>query len=314
MNLHSRRKAAFTLIELLVVLFILTLIIAITVPAVMQARESARRAECLSNLKSIALAINSHLEQKNYYPREENLYSPFVFMLPYLDQSPLFNSFNLTQPRAFVPGSTDVNDSAYATRLRVFVCPSDTMSLATLGPCTYGGNLGTGVGKWLRPDNGPFASSLIDPKIIDALVRDGLANTVAVSEFCRTQGPSTPRNRHAVFTIGAYDASQFDSMITDCSAVNIDKQPMTSPFRGFCWAFGGIHNSLYDHNIPPNSPACACQGGTLSGVWTASSNHPGGVNCAHLDGHVSFIEDTISMSTWRAMGTMSGGEIVSHHD
>ena len=312
MNLRSGCKAAFTLIEVVVVLSILLIIAAITIPAVMRARESARQAQCLSNLKSIAIAINSHLDQKNYYPREENLYSPFVSMLPFLDQTPLFNSFILTSHRQFAHGPSDVNYTAYSTKVSVFVCPSDTVSFAPLGPCTYGGNLGTGVGRWLRPDNGPFASSLIDPKIRDALVRDGLANTVAVSEFCRTSGRSTPRSPHAVFQLEApYEKSQFDSMISDCYTVNVNQQPMNLSFRGFCWAFDSTFNTLYDHNITPNHPACACASGSLSGAWTASSNHPGGVNCAHLDGHVSFIHDDVSISTWRALGTIAGGEIFS---
>jgi prepilin-type processing-associated H-X9-DG protein len=310
MKLHSGREAAFTLIEAVVVLSILLIIAAVTIPAVMRARESARHAQCLNNLKSVAIAINSHLDQKNYYPREENAYSAFVFLLPFLEQEPLFNSFNLAKPRQIAHGPSDVNYTAYTTRVATFVCPSDNPSITALGPCSYGGNLGWGVGKYRRPDNGPFASSLLDPKIRDALIRDGLSNTVAVSEFCGTQGRLTPRDRHAVFQIGSYGRSQFDSMISDCSAVNISEQPITPAFRGMCWAFDGTHNSSYDHDMPPNRPACSCTGGGISGAWTASSNHSGGVNCAHLDGHVSFVQGTVSIQAWRALGTISGGEII----
>jgi prepilin-type processing-associated H-X9-DG protein len=232
------------------------------------------------------------------------------FHPPFLDQQPLFNSFNLAKPGHFSYIPSDVNRTAYISRVSTFVCPSDNPSITPLGPCSYGGNLGWGLGKYPRPDNGPFASSLIDPKIRDALVRDGLSNTVAVSEFCGTQGRLTPRDRHAVFTIGSYGRSQFDSMISDCSAVNISKQPIASAFRGICWAFGGPLNALYDHDLTPNRPTCNCSGGAISGVYTASSNHSEGVNCAHLDGHVSFIKDAVSIQAWRALGTISGSEII----
>ncbi len=311
MSVRSSRKNAFTLIEIIVVMFVIAIILAITIPAVMHARESARRVQCLNNLKSIALAINSHLDQKNYYPREENSYSAFVFMLPFLEQTPLFNSFNLTLPREFAHGPSDVNYTAYSTTVSVFVCPSDIASKTALGSSSYAGNLGTGVGQYGRPDNGPFASSILDPKIRDALVRDGLANTVAISEFCRTQGRATPRNQHAVFQLGAYQKNQFDSMVSDCSTINIDRQPITPIFRGFCWAFDGTYNTLYDHNIVPNHHSCSCEPGAISGAWTASSNHASGVDCAHLDGHVSFIQDSVSISTWRALGTINGGEITT---
>jgi prepilin-type N-terminal cleavage/methylation domain-containing protein len=311
MRVRTHHHSAFTLIEILVVLFIVAIIIAISIPAAMRVRESARRTQCLNNLKSIALSINSHLDQKNYYPREENSYSAFVFMLPFLEQNPLFNSFNLTLPREFAHGPSDVNYTAYSTTVSVFVCPSDIVLDTKLGPSSYGGNLGTGVGRYGRPDNGPFASSIIDPKIRDALVRDGLANTVAVSEFCHTQGRSTTRNEQAVFQLGAYGRNQFDTMVSDCSSVNVNEQTIAPVIRGFCWAFDGLHNTLYDHNIGPNHHSCACNGGAIPGAWTALSNHPNGVDCAHLDGHVSFVRDTISIAAWRALGTISGGEIIS---
>jgi prepilin-type N-terminal cleavage/methylation domain-containing protein/prepilin-type processing-associated H-X9-DG protein len=310
MNLRPGRKAGLTLIELMVALFIVAIIIALTLAAVMRARESARQVKCLNNLKSISLAINSHLDSKNYYPRGENLYSAFVHLLPYLDQEPLFNSFNLAKPGSFGYSPSDVNGTAYISRVSTFVCPSDNPSITVLGPCSYGGNLGWGLGKYPLPDNGPFAGSLIDSRIRDALVRDGLSNTVAVSEFCGTQGRLTTRNRHAVFRLGSYGRSQFDSMISDCSTVNISQQPIASAFRGMCWAFDGPYNSLYDHDLTPNRPTCQCSGGGVQGASTASSNHPGGVNCAHLDGHVSFIKDAVSIGAWRALGTISGNEII----
>jgi prepilin-type N-terminal cleavage/methylation domain-containing protein/prepilin-type processing-associated H-X9-DG protein len=304
-------RKGLTLVETLVVIGIIAIVVAFTIPAVMSAREAARRTQCLNNLKQLLLATNLHLEQKNYYPREENGYSAFVLMLPFLEQPALFNAFNLTTSRDDFSGPNDVNYTAYSTDVSTFVCPSEFAPDTAFGRSSYGGNLGTGVGKYLRPDNGPFASSSLDPKIRDSLIRDGLANTVAISEFCQTNGPKTPRTGRAVFQLGAYGAGQFDAMIADCQNVDVNSQAMSRIIRGFCWAFAGLDDTLYDHNIPPNGHACACHGGATAGAWTASSHHNGGVNCAHLDGHVSYVRDGIAIAAWRALGTMAGGEIVS---
>jgi prepilin-type processing-associated H-X9-DG protein len=148
------------------------------------------------------------------------------------------------------------------------------------------------------------------PAIRDASVRDGLANTVAVSEYCRTLGSFGLKGGRTIFQLGSYSREQFNNMITDCmneSSVNAKPNNMD---RGLCWGYDGLRNTSYDHNIRPNGPACAAQG-AFQGAWTASSYHANGVNCVQLDGHVVFMKDSVAQEVWRALGTMNGGEIVS---
>ena len=67
------------------------------------------------------------------------------------------------------------------------------------------------------------------------------------------------------------------------------------------------------HVVNPNGMSCFFSDAGISafmGMITASSNHPGGVNCGFLDGSVKFIRDRINQPTWRALSTMSGGEII----
>ncbi len=268
MRSRKDRRSAFTLIEILVVLSIIGLLVALLISGVLSAREAARRAQCTNNLKQVGIAINSHLAQKNHYPRGENNYSAFVSLLPFLEQTPLFNSINLSKPRQSFLMPSDVNSTAFSTRLNVLICPSEGTGDEGLGHTTYGGNLGTGVGKYGRPDNGPFASSSLDPAIRDALIRDGLANTVAVSEFCRNQGMNDRNEKRAIFQLGSFNKSQFESMINECTGLNTGASPLAAQARGSCWGFDGIGSTLYDHNKLPNSHSCN-GGGFLAGAYTA---------------------------------------------
>src|SRR5271163_2478002 len=92
-------RKAFTLIELLVVIAIIAVLIALLLPAVQQAREAARRTQCKNNLKQLGLAMFNYHDVANCFPMgsmHQDLaggqrQSAFVAMLPYLDQSPLYN-------------------------------------------------------------------------------------------------------------------------------------------------------------------------------------------------------------------------------
>ena len=68
----------------------------------------------------------------------------------------------------------------------------------------------------------------------------------------------------------------------------------------------------YNNFYTPNSqyPDCT-DAGRNAAVTAARSLHPGGVNTLCLDGHVQFIKNTIAVTTWRALSTRSGGEVVS---
>src|SRR3954449_6706014 len=104
----SSRRRGFTLIELLVVIAIIAVLIALLLPAVQAAREAARRAQCVNNLKQVGLAMHNYHDSNLILPpgHRSAVFGTFqTFILPYLEQTPLANSYN-HNGRYWAPGTT----------------------------------------------------------------------------------------------------------------------------------------------------------------------------------------------------------------
>ena len=137
----SRLKTrGYTLIELLVVMAIIGLLIALLIPAVQAAREAARRSQCTNNLKQIGLALHQYHLSLGAFPLGKSVANVEVgevsgwrdwgaqaLMLPYLEQTPLYNSINFEWSNRAVTAKA-VNSTAFNVRLKNYLCPSDRIS------------------------------------------------------------------------------------------------------------------------------------------------------------------------------------------
>ncbi|MCC7418869.1 MAG: DUF1559 domain-containing protein [Planctomycetaceae bacterium] len=139
MSLARSVRRGFTLIELLVVIAIIAILIALLLPAVQQAREAARRTQCRNNIKQLGLAFHNYHDTANTFPPgwvssyyqvatgEPTIWSWGAYILPYLDQAPLYNTL--------APGTRSIQQNlaaggttaaALTTPLAAFRCASDT--------------------------------------------------------------------------------------------------------------------------------------------------------------------------------------------
>jgi prepilin-type N-terminal cleavage/methylation domain-containing protein len=120
-----RIRAAFTLVELLVVIAIIGVLVALLLPAVQQARESARRSQCSNQLKQLGLAVHNFEDaNKVLVPSRMDNYGGVtwaVFILPYLEQDNLFKQWDINH---WYYDQGPNGNAIRQTQLKLFYCPS----------------------------------------------------------------------------------------------------------------------------------------------------------------------------------------------
>jgi prepilin-type N-terminal cleavage/methylation domain-containing protein/prepilin-type processing-associated H-X9-DG protein len=337
------RGRGFTLIELLVVIAIIAILIALLLPAVQAAREAARRAQCVNNLKQLALAslnyesTNGCLQASalwgnpadGRFCRPKYGFGPFIPILPYMEQANVFNLFNVSD--SFYRA---MNYSFAGIRISALMCPSD--GLVADGD----------------PINLTFYTSDGNPP--PANPRQGITSYAGNSGMwsielgpCHNNGDGLPdagfplEQAAATGVIYAYSCTRLSS-ITDgtSNTMLFSERPYglleSDPAFGknatsndYWWNSGYWGHTNFDTSFAPNAlrtnKALFDAGWWWLAIEAAGSFHPGGVNVSMADGSVRFIKETISCwpinpatnghapnpRVWQALSTRRGGEVVS---
>ena len=281
----SRGRFGFTLIELLVVIFIMAILIAILLPAVQQAREAARRGQCINNLAQIGLALHNYeMAHEVFPPGSINATGPIRFepkgyhmswiaqLLPYLDQQNLYSQID------FQVGAYDAkNKIPRRTQLPISICPSDFRSspgFAEAPGSSYAGchnDVETAID---RGNNGMF---VLNQAVRRVAVTDGLA-------FTFFAGEKMLLNEELGWMSGTRTTLRNAGTKLNAS---VSSTRVEFPRR------------------PNDYPAIS-----LEYVGGFSSHHDGGANFAVGDGSVHFINQNLAQSVLQSLANRSDGEIV----
>jgi prepilin-type N-terminal cleavage/methylation domain-containing protein/prepilin-type processing-associated H-X9-DG protein len=317
----KRRRLGFTLIELLVVIAIIAVLIALLLPAVQAAREAARRMQCSNNLKQIGIAVHNYHDAIGACPMSGyDWFGPLAYVGPFMEGQQIFNSLN------FAFRSQDVsNSTATHTTISVLNCPSDPDRLTTTtGHFNYAANAGScsdsvayaAVKQYIGPFNG---NSDYQPVRFSSIT-DGLSNTAGFSERVKGIGSiNTYDQLKPSATIVQVTFTAPYSPSTDQATCLANPSTPTATLNtqaagvGADWSRAFTFGTQYDHTMLPNTWNCAA--GKTSDPNYATSNaasrHPGVINMLMMDGSTRTIKQSISNSSWWALGTMAGGEILS---
>ncbi len=349
----ATHKNGFTLVELLVVIAIIGILVGLLLPAVQAAREAARRMQCSNNLKQLSLAVLNYESTAKRFPARQSgtgylhnfgqrmRLSVFVSLLPYMEQSALYNAI---QAR---PGSFPwENHRDWNTQIPGLICPSDAFNPTTdarnagapNAKCSYAANCGDSyVGSVITPSERTSAPDSIlaatrpminrgvfgrnDYQRI-AAVTDGTSNTLM---FAERSVPLDLRGKGMVMVDAAGSNLTTYSPLS-CRAYWAGTQYATTaaPFNqdtspGHRWGDGTAFFAGFTTILPPNTASCllgdpnwSSGGGHFApGIWTPSSEHTGGVNTAFCDGSVRFMGQTIDTGNLVAVAPPGNGGSVS---
>jgi prepilin-type N-terminal cleavage/methylation domain-containing protein/prepilin-type processing-associated H-X9-DG protein len=362
------RAGGFTLIELLVVIAIIAVLIALLLPAVQSAREAARRTQCVNNLKQIGLGIHNYESSNGIFPIGIQNYGAqdlafvcsgsgmgrahtlFTYILPYMEQTTVFNAINMSFPAGASGGQTyfgadpgPIQSTAFNGALTMYICPDDsrltpqsssrpTDLKEAYSPSSYAASFGTwDVWHWwygcptMIQGDGAFA---YDMAYRISSITDGLSNTMFVGEMSRFN--NDPDSFFNFWNRGGYFGAR--SALT----------PGVTRPQASASTVARLNSSL----VIPDVPADISMGPNYVDSWLYASVgpqalnegqygfhslHPGGANFLFGDGSVKFLKNSIDMGNYaslsvpagtlppagaligvyRALSTRGGGEVVS---
>ena len=338
MNKHHPVRRGFTLIELLVVIAIIAVLIALLLPAVQQAREAARRSQCKNNLKQIGLALHNYHDMANRFPFGYYATPPAVglnaaswglMLLPYLDQGPLYQSFDFTSPAMNAPQAPHnpavlaANVAVISKKLPAFLCPSTpggtdkynavvpagafppfpamAWTAANSDYSAASGVLGVyatrayvnfpgGAGGDREGALGAFSTTST------ADLTDGTSNTILVGE--RTGGATiyNPGGQQAPASVQAYGPTNGGGWGDVLNAEH--------------WLGGALYDGWANPGSPQGPCAINCTNARGRGFY---SFHTGGAHFVMADGAVRFVGQNIDQFTFAGLITRRKGEVIGEY-
>jgi type II secretory pathway pseudopilin PulG len=278
------------------VIAVISVLIALLMPAVQQAREAARRTQCRNNLKQIGLALHNYHNTHQMFPPVlvtdwtpsartgfyPGWWSWYTRILPHIEQTPLYNQIDMTDD--FVITISDYREQI-SKNIPIYLCPSDPNGEKVWstddwwqGPvaAAHTSYLGCRGSERITPipgglqGNGLFPATNVGVRLSD--ITDGASHTLHVGER-----PTDNAGEWGWWAAGTgFDLHGLADHVMDCS-----------------------------EGLRPGDPNSSAD---LTHFW---SMHRGGAFFLMCDGSVHFLSESINHDTFLALGSRTGNEVTS---
>jgi len=326
MGKRKRRPLGFTLVELLVTIGIIGVLVGLLMPAVQQAREAARRTQCKSHLKQLALACHHYHDIQRTLPSGALARTDapsdfdwratgFVLLLPQIEQSPLAAAYAAVDGNAPLTAHQAVIDA----EIEIMACPSDSFAGRRVKPY------------WGRADREEKTDILVTSYCFNA---GGKWNVGGHRDYFVRRNHTGHTERQGPFTVNRAvalaeitDGLSNTLLLGEGAQVDTKESPMLTPpdLNGrvhAMWLEGDVHCmrgthwgpfrtilKCVEHQLETGSTTAY---GTLRDEcrYTFGGPHPGGVLMAWADGSVTMVQESVDVTVWQNLGYKADGNPV----